>query len=194
MSSEDFDDPEDEPSYLKKPKPPAASVLDEFDEVQPANYLDKYLPPAPPLMDQLRARYERLMGNEKPITYKEFLERYADLTKDDKRISNNELIKQMYVHINYYFPTKHTIPEGKFRIISQEDKERWDRMRLKWNELKPLMYDARFKPEIKRLVSEIVTLMIFHKGWTRGGKKRKRKRGRNATRGRFGSSKHYHVG
>ena len=193
MSSEDFDDPEDEPSYLKKPKSPAASALDEFDEVQPANYLDKYLPPAPSLMDQLRARYDRLMENEKPISYREFLDRYADLTKDDEHISKNELIRQMYLAINYYIPTKNTIPEGKFRIVSQ-DNERWDRMRLKFNELKPLMYDARFKPKIQKLVSEIVTLMIFHNGWTRGGKRRKRKRGRLATRGRFCSSKHHHVG
>ena len=193
MSLEDFDEPEDVPSYLQRPKSPVASALDDFDEVQPANYLDKYLPPAPSLMDQLQARYDRLMENEKRITYREFLDRYADLTKDDKRISKNELIQQMYLHINYYFPTKNTIPEGKFRIVS-EDKERWDRMRLKWNELKPLMYDVRFKREIKKLVSEIVTLMIFHNGWTRGGKRRKRKRGRLATRGRFGSSKQDYVG
>ena len=51
MSLEDFDEPEDEPSYLQRPKSPGASALDDFDEVQPANYLDKYLPPAPSLMD-----------------------------------------------------------------------------------------------------------------------------------------------
>ena len=187
MSIEDFDDPEDAPSYL--PEPRQATALDEFEEVQPPNYLDKYMSPVvDSLFDRLKARYDKLIESEKPISYDEFLKRYTDLQKDDERVSKDELVQQMFLHINYYFPTKDTIPIGKFRLVSQ-DTPRWDQMRLKWNELKPLMYDARFNPKIRKLISDIVALMIFYKGWTRGGKRKRKRRTR-----RFGSSKQHHKG